>query len=89
MLASFAILCCGDYGGVIAAQEIPVVVREVDRRVLLVDVGTEVGLITCVFESDWQSSQPFHSSEQRGRGLIWSSRDREQAGDGTTGGKRT
>ena len=30
------------------AQEIPVAVKEVDRRVLLVDVGTDVGLTTCV-----------------------------------------
>ena len=79
MLNSFAILCCGDYGGVIAA-----------RRVLLVDVGTEVGLITCVLSRIGQAaSHSTPSSEQRRRGLIWSSRDREQAGDGTTGGKRT
>ena len=32
--------------GVVVAREIPVAVRKVDRRVLLVRVGTEVGLIT-------------------------------------------
>ena len=67
MLKSFAILCCGDYGGVIAAQEIADVVREVDRRVLLVDVGTEVGLITCV----WGRIDPAasHSTPVRGAGV--------------------
>ena len=84
-------------GGVIIAREIPVVVKEVDRRVLIVDVGTGAGLITCVRSRQWPSSQTLHSSEQRGRGLIWSSpkhvddaegRDREQVGDEATGGKR-
>ena len=46
-------------------------------------------------ESDWPSSQTFHSSEQRGKGSIWSSpkddaesRDTEQVGNEATGGKR-
>ena len=69
MLNSFAILCCGDHGGVIAAQEIPVVVREVDRRVLLVDVGTEVGLITCVLSRIGQAAS--HSTPvSRGAGVL-------------------
>ena len=44
MLTSFGVLCGGDFSGVVAAREMPVAVREVDRRVLLVDVGTEVRL---------------------------------------------
>ena len=45
MLESFGVFCGGDCGDVIIAREIPVAVREVDRRVLLVDVGTDLGLI--------------------------------------------
>ena len=48
MWKSFWIFCGGDYGGVVAAREIPVTVRKVDRRVLLVHVSEEVRLITCV-----------------------------------------
>ena len=67
MLKSFAILCC-DESGVIAAQEIRVVIREVDRRVLLVDVGTEVGLITCVLSRIGQAAS--HSTPvNRGAGV--------------------
>ena len=51
MLKSFGVLGGGDYGGVIIAREIPVAVREVDRRVLIVHVGTDVGLITCIAKS--------------------------------------
>ena len=40
MLKSFWILCGGDYGGVVAAREIPVTVKEVDQRLLLVRVRT-------------------------------------------------
>ena len=40
----------GDYGGVVAARETSVTVREIDRRVLLVHVAVEVGLVTCVCE---------------------------------------
>ena len=32
-------------------------VRDIDRRVLLVHVAVEVGLITCVSGSDWPSSK--------------------------------
>ena len=68
MLKSFAILCCGDESGVIAAQEIRVVIREVDRRVLLVDVGIEVGLITCVWGRIGQAAS--HSTPvSRGAGV--------------------
>ena len=42
------ILCGGD-SGVVATREIPVAVREVDRRVLLVHVAVGVELVTC----DW------------------------------------
>ena len=41
---------CGDHGGVVVAREIVVAVKEVDWRVLLVQVAVEVGevrLITC------------------------------------------
>ena len=41
----FWILCGGDYGGVVAARETSVTVREIDLRVLLVHVAAEVGLI--------------------------------------------
>ena len=71
-------------------------VREIDQRVLLVHVGTQVGPLTCL-ESEWPSSQTFHSREQRGRGFNLvpndvddaEGRDREQVGDEATGGKRT
>ena len=51
----------------------------------------------CV-ESEWPSSQTFHSSDQKHRGFIRflsndvddaEGRDREQVGDEATGGKRT
>ena len=48
MLKSFGVLCGGDYGGVVAAREILVAVRRL-IGVLLVQVGTEVGLTTCVW----------------------------------------
>ena len=60
MFKSFGVLGGGDYGGVVIAREIPVAVREVDRRVILVDVGTDLGLIVCV-----RSRIGLHSSEQR------------------------
>ena len=49
MLKSFGVLCGGDYGGVVIAWEIPVAVWEVDRRVRVVGVDTDVGLMTCVW----------------------------------------
>ena len=59
---------------VIVAQEIPVAVKEGDRRVLLVDVGTDVGLITCVWSRIGHAARhSFHSNEQSGRGFVWSS----------------
>ena len=39
----------GIMGAVIVAQEILVAVRKVYRRALNVDVGTDVGLIICVW----------------------------------------
>ena len=48
MLKFFGVLCGGDHGGVVVAREIPVAVGEVDRRLLIVGVDTDVGLITCV-----------------------------------------
>ena len=40
-------------------------VREIDRRVLLVHVAVEVGLITCVWSRVGQAARTFHSSEGR------------------------
>ena len=54
MLICLEVLCGGDYGGVVAAREIPVAVGKVDWRVLLVLVGTEVGLVTC----EWSRTTP-------------------------------
>ena len=69
--------------------KLPVTVREVDRRVLLVHVGVEVGLITCVWSRIGQAAR--HSTV-----LLLSNevddaegRDREQVGDEATGRKRT
>ena len=68
MLKSFRVLCGGDYGGVVAEREIPVAVREVDRRVLIVHVGTDVGLITCVWSRIGQAAR--HSTPvSRGAGV--------------------
>ena len=68
MLNSLGVLCCGDDGGAIAAKEIPVVVREVDRRVLLVDGGAEVGLVTCVWSRTDQASR-LSTPVSRGSGV--------------------
>ena len=68
MLKSFRVLCGIDDGGVVIARELTVAVGEVDRRVLIVGVDTNVGLIHCV-ESEWPGSQTFHSSE-RGAGVT-------------------
>ena len=67
MLKSFVVLCGGDYGGVVAARDIPVAVREVDRRVLLVHVGTEVGLITCVWSRIGQAARHSTPVSRRAR----------------------
>ena len=72
---------CGNYSGssVVAIMvassrrgEIPVTVREIDRRVLLVQEGVEVGLIKLCVESDSPSNQTLQSSERRPRGLLCS-----------------
>ena len=51
------VLCGGDNGGVKVEQEIPVAVREVDRRVLVIGVDTDVGLITCVWSRIGQAAR--------------------------------
>ena len=66
----FWILCGGDYGGVVAAREIPVTVRVRDRRVLLVHVGVEVGLMTCVWSQIGQAAR--HSTPVRGGTGVYS-----------------
>ena len=58
-------------GGVVTALETSVTVREIDRRVLLVHVAVEVGRITCVWGSDWPTSQTSHSSERRHKGVYF------------------
>ena len=67
MLKSFWVLCGGGYGGVIAAREIPVAVREVDH------VGTEVGLITCVLSRISQAARHPAPVSRGTRGLFCSS----------------
>ena len=64
MLKSFGVLCGGKDGGIVAAREIPAAVREVERRVLLYDVGIDVGLITCVCVRIGQA--PNHSAPVSG-----------------------
>ena len=75
------------------AREILFAVREVDRRVLLVDVDTDLGLITCVRSRIGQAAR--HSTPvSRGAGVLSSDvvdaegRDREPVGEEATGGKR-
>ena len=70
MLKSFWILCGGDYCGVVATREIPVTVRDVDRRVLLVHVGVEVGLMTCVWSRISQAAR--HSTPVSGGTGVYS-----------------
>ena len=89
-------MLAADCGGVVAARETPVTVREVDLRELLVHVISEVELITCVWSRIGQAAR--HSTPvSRSTGLIQllsnevddaEGRDREQAGDAATGGKR-
>ena len=57
MRKTFWILCGGDYGGVVTARETSVTVREIVRRVLIVDVGTDVGLMTCVWSRIGQAAR--------------------------------
>ena len=71
MRKTFWIFCGGDYGGVVAARETSVTVREIDRRVLLVHAAVEVGAHNLCVESDWPSSQTVHSSERRHVGLLY------------------
>ena len=55
----------------VASREIPVAVRDVDRRVLLADAGTEVGRITCVWSRIGQGAR--HSTPvSRGAGVQYS-----------------
>ena len=69
MLKSFQILCGGDCVGVVIAREIPVAVGEVDRRVLIVGVDTDVGLMTCVWSRIGQAAR--HSTPMsRGAGVT-------------------
>ena len=96
VLKSFGVLWGEDYGGVIIAREIPVTVREVDRRVLIVCVDTEVGLITCVRSRTGQAARhstpvsrgargwPGHRQKCRRRWRSWRRtwrRCRQQEGD--------
>ena len=67
MRKTFWILCGGDFGGVVTAPETSVTVREIVRRVLIVDVGTDVGLTTCVWSRISQAAR--HSTPvSRGAG---------------------
>ena len=69
MLKFVGVLCGGDYGGVVVAREIPLADREVDRRVLVVGVDTDVGLITCVWSRIRQAAK--HSTPvSRGAGVT-------------------
>ena len=80
------------------ARETSVTVREIDRRVLLVHVAFELGLITCVWSRIGQAARHFHSSERRHRSLLYFSLsnevddaeglDREQVGEEVTRVKR-
>ena len=77
MRKTFWIFCGGDCGGVVAARETSVTVREIDRRVLLVHVAVEVGLKTCVWSRLGQAARQstlvsggtwvYSTSLQRGR----------------------
>ena len=52
-------LGCDGYGGVAVVRENPVAVGEVDRRVLVVGIDTELGLIKCV----WIGNTARHSTQ--------------------------
>ena len=70
MRKAFWILCGGDYGGVVTALETSVTVWEIDRRVLLVHVAVEVGLITCVWSQIGQAAR--HSTPVSGGTRVYS-----------------
>ena len=53
-------LGCDGHGGVALVRENLVAVGEVDRRVLVVGVDTELGLITCVWS--WVAGTARHSA---------------------------
>ena len=57
MRKTFWIFCGGDYGGVVAARETSVTVREIDLRVLLVHAAAEVGLIAWVWSRIGQAAR--------------------------------
>ena len=94
---TFWVLCGGDHGGVIIAREIHAA-REVDRRVLLVGVGTESWAHNLSEESDWPGQAVRHSTPvSRGAFHLVLSDDvvdaegryrEQQVGDEATGGKR-
>ena len=64
-------LGCDGYGGVAVVRENSFAVGEVDRRVLVVGIDTELGLIFRVWSRIGQYSQTFHSIEQRRRADFW------------------
>ena len=64
------ILCGGNCGDVVAPREIRVTVREIDRRMLLVDLAAEVGLITCVWSPIGQATR--HSTPVIGVTRVYS-----------------
>ena len=79
MLRSVGVLCCGDYGGVAIVREISVAVGEVDRRVLVVGVDTDVVLETCVWCRIGQAAR--HSTPvSRGAGVTSGSSQRCRRG---------
>ena len=68
-------LGCDEYGRVAVVRGNPVAVREVDRRVLVVGIDTELGLITCVWSRMGNSAiHSTPSSRDAGRTLGSSQR---------------
>ena len=61
------------YGGVASKVlwKFPVAVGEVDRRVLVGGIVTELWLITCVWSRIGNTARTFHHMEQRRRGDFW------------------
>ena len=51
--------------------ETSVTVKEIDRRVLLVHVAVEAGLITCVWSRIGQAARHSTPSQWRHRGLLY------------------
>ena len=62
--------CGGDYGGSVEEREIPVIVREIARRVLLIHVVVDVGLVTCVWSRAGQAAR--HSTPVSGGTGVYS-----------------